>query len=179
MDTEHLEACRTLWKMTPPEEWPHHFIHTLEGIPTNWYTDQELCKGTKTWRILQQNFALTFSFEHENPNIDASLKWIRGLIFIKEPEIETITEEQQHNEQTVKEPLSCYHVHEESPNEDEPRDIQIEEVEGKRDLEGSPIESEVISVPIKVKRVNIGTNEHPKMANIGDYWDEPTIESIT
>jgi hypothetical protein len=37
--TEHLEECRTLWKMTPPEEWPHHFIHTLEGIPTNWYTD--------------------------------------------------------------------------------------------------------------------------------------------
>jgi hypothetical protein len=32
--TEHLEKCRTLWKMTPPEEWPHHFIHTLEGIPS-------------------------------------------------------------------------------------------------------------------------------------------------
>jgi hypothetical protein len=28
---EHLEKCKTLWKMIPPEEWPHHFIHTLEG----------------------------------------------------------------------------------------------------------------------------------------------------
>jgi hypothetical protein len=37
--TEHLAKCKTLWKMTPPEEWPHHFIHTLEGIPVNWYTD--------------------------------------------------------------------------------------------------------------------------------------------
>jgi hypothetical protein len=36
---EHLEKCRTLWKMTPPKEWPHYFIHTLEGIPANWYTD--------------------------------------------------------------------------------------------------------------------------------------------
>jgi hypothetical protein len=25
---EYLEKCRTFCKMTPPEEWPHHFIHT-------------------------------------------------------------------------------------------------------------------------------------------------------
>jgi hypothetical protein len=36
---EHLEKSRTLWRMTPPEEWPHYFIHTLEGITTNWYVD--------------------------------------------------------------------------------------------------------------------------------------------
>jgi hypothetical protein len=46
-------------------------------------------------------------------------------------------------------------------------------------VKGPPIESEVISAPIKVKKVNIGTMEHPKMASIGDYWDEPTVESIT
>jgi hypothetical protein len=51
--TEHLEKCRMLWKMTPPEEWTHHFIHTLEGIPSNLYTYQELRKGTATWTILQ------------------------------------------------------------------------------------------------------------------------------
>jgi hypothetical protein len=39
---EHLEACKKLWKMMLPEEWYHHFIHTLEGIPTNWYIDQEM-----------------------------------------------------------------------------------------------------------------------------------------
>jgi hypothetical protein len=77
--------------MTPPEEWPHHFIHTLEGIPTNWYTSQELQKGTVTLTILQQNFTVTFSFEHENPNIDAALKQIRGVVFIKEPEVKLIT----------------------------------------------------------------------------------------
>jgi hypothetical protein len=88
----HLDKCRTLWKMTPPKEWPHNFIHTLEGIPSNWYTDQELCKGSLTWTTLQNNFTDTFSFDHENPNIDAALKWIRGVIFIKEPEVEFITE---------------------------------------------------------------------------------------
>jgi CTP:phosphocholine cytidylyltransferase-like protein len=37
----------------------------------------------------------------------------------------------------------------------------------------------VFDVSIKVKKVNIGTTENPKMASIGDYWDEQTIERIT
>jgi hypothetical protein len=165
--------------MMPPEEWSHHFIHTLEGIPTNWYTDQEMCKGTKTWVTLQQNFTVTLSFEHENPNIDAALKWIKNVIFIEESEVEAIIEVQQWNKQIVKDLLSCYHVQEEALDEDDPRDIQIEEFKGKRDVEGPPLESEVIFAPIKIKKVNIGTAEQPKMVNIGDYWDEQTLESIT
>jgi hypothetical protein len=47
------------------------------------------------------------------------------------------------------------------------------------DVKGPPIESKFISTPIKVNKVNIGIAEHPKMASIGDYWDAPTIESIT
>jgi hypothetical protein len=72
--TEHLEKCRALWKMTPPEEWPHHFVHTLEGIPENWYTDHELRRGTTSWPVLQHKFIVTFSLKHENPNIDVILK---------------------------------------------------------------------------------------------------------
>jgi hypothetical protein len=45
------------------------------------------------------------------------------VIFIKEPEVELITEEQQWNRQTVKELLSCYHVQEEAPDEDDPHVI--------------------------------------------------------
>ena len=65
--------------------------------------------------------------------------------------------------------MSCYHVHEDTPEEDNLHDIQIEEVEGEREVEGPPIESEVIVASIKVKKVNIGTVENPKMASIGDY----------
>jgi hypothetical protein len=75
--------------------------------------------------------------------------------------------------------LSCYHVQEQALDEDDPCDIQIEEVEGERDVEGPPIESEVSVAPIKVNKLNIMTDEQPKMASIGDYWDEKTIESIT
>jgi hypothetical protein len=34
-------------------------------------------------------------------------------------------------------------------------------------------------VPIKMKKMNIGTGENPKIASIGDYWDEKIVESIT
>jgi hypothetical protein len=50
---EHLEKCITLWRMTPLEEWPHHFVHTLEGIPSIWYADQEMRRGTMSWTVLQ------------------------------------------------------------------------------------------------------------------------------
>jgi hypothetical protein len=80
---------------------------------------------------LQQNFIVTFSFENEKPNIDANLKYIRGRIFIKEPEFKLTTEEQHGNKHTVKELLSCYHVHKDTLEEDDPRDIQIEEAKVK------------------------------------------------
>jgi hypothetical protein len=56
---------------------------------------------------------------------------------------------------------------------------QIEEAEGKREVEGPPLESEVIVVLIKEKKVKIGTVENPKMASIGDYCDEKIVEIIT
>jgi hypothetical protein len=102
-------------------------MHTLEGIPKNWYTDQELHRGTMSWLILQKNFTVNFSFEHENPKIDATLKQIRGVILIQEPEVELITEKQKWNKQIMKELLSCYHVQEEVTYKHDSRNIQIEE----------------------------------------------------
>jgi hypothetical protein len=29
-----------------------------------------------------------------------------------------------------------------------------------------------------VKKVNIGTNDNPKISSIGDYWDEQPVEGI-
>ena len=70
-------------------------------------------------------------------------------------------------------------MQEEAPDENDPRDIHIEELECEREVEGPPVESEVISASIKVKKINIGTMENSKMASIGDYWDEKIVESIT
>ena len=32
---------------------------------------------------------------------------------------------------------------------------------------------------LKIKKVNIGSSENPKFANIGDYWDDETMGKIT
>jgi hypothetical protein len=91
------------------------------------------------------------------------------VIFIKEPEIELITEEQQRNRQTIKEFFSCYHVQEYSLEEDDPHDIHIEEAKSEREVESPPIESKIITALIKINKFNIGTVENPKMASIKDY----------
>ena len=31
---------------------------------------------------------------------------------------------------------------------------------------------------LKIQKVNIGTEEEPKLSNIGDYWDKETMEKI-
>jgi hypothetical protein len=46
-------------------------------------------------------------------------------------------------------------------------------------VEGPPLESDIFFLSIKVKKVNIGTAENPKMASIGDNWDEKMVEIIT
>jgi hypothetical protein len=32
---EHVEKCMVQWILVPREDWPHHLIHTLEGIAKN------------------------------------------------------------------------------------------------------------------------------------------------
>ena len=35
-----------------------------------------------------------------------------------------------------------------------------------------------MSHPLKIRKFNIGTEENPKFANIGGYWDEETMAKI-
>jgi hypothetical protein len=74
----------------------------------------------------------------------------------------------------VKQLLHCYHV-----VEDKARNIQISEVEGEREIEGPKLDSQDYVAPLKIKKVNIGTAKNPKIASIGDYWDNQTVERIT
>ena len=59
----------------------HLFVHTLDTIPKNWYTETELCRGTETWSLLIKGFQLTFGFESEYPEIDDALGVIRMNLF--------------------------------------------------------------------------------------------------
>jgi hypothetical protein len=35
----HIKDCVNNWILAPLGEWTHYCIHTLEGIPSNWYKE--------------------------------------------------------------------------------------------------------------------------------------------
>jgi hypothetical protein len=63
--------------------------------------------------------------------MDTTLKLIKENIF-EETEVGIITSYQNQNRQIVRQLLHCYHVTEDDPTEENPRDIQITKVEGER-----------------------------------------------
>jgi hypothetical protein len=83
---------------------------------------------------MQQNLVITFEFENESPKIDTTLKLVRDRIF-EEPKVEVVISYQNQNRQTVKQLLHYCHLVEGDPTEENSRNIEILEVEGKREVE--------------------------------------------
>ena len=62
--------------------------------------------------------------------------------------------------------------------EDDSRSVAILESEGEHAVEGPPLREVDITKPLKLHEVNNGTKEYPKMAKIGDYWDEEIVSKV-
>ena len=161
----------------PEDEWVHLFIHTLDTVPRNWYTETELRRGTITWPVMIDSFLLTFTFESEYPSIDQALKIIKTKMFddcilpvYAQPDWAIQLEHA----------LECYNFAEEPGDEDEnPRSINIPESKGTRKVEGPKLEIPAITEPINIKNINIiGIETEPKFASIGDYWDDEMVGHI-
>lgn len=73
--------------------------------------------------------------------------------------------------------LECYNVTAEEEDED-PRNINIPKVEGNLEVKGPQIDNMYMTTPLKTKQVNIGTEAEPKFTNIGDYWDDATVDKV-
>jgi hypothetical protein len=56
--------------------------------------------------------------------------------------------------------------------------VQVPETEGERIVVGPELESDAYVNPLRVPKVNIGMKEKPKFMNIGDYWNDETVEKI-
>ena len=63
-------------------------------------------------------------------------------------------------------------------NEDDPRNFNIPKSEGECVVAGPSLGMVDVTKPIKLKEVNIGIEEQPKLAKIGDYWDDDTLGKI-
>ena len=63
--------------------------------------------------------------------------------------------------------MECYNLTRE-PDDDDPLEINILEFEGMRVVEGAAMSTNQFLKPLKIKKVNIGSVENLKFANIGD-----------
>jgi hypothetical protein len=171
-----VRSCEEAWSNIPQEQWVHKFINTLDTTPINWYLQAELCLTTSDWYGMTQNFVATFLFESQYPTVDQDLQVVRQKVFEEAPNLPL---EQEEDEWTA--PLQklqgCYNIN--VDEDDDPRNVNITKTEGQRDIEGPGVELPFIGQPIKIKKVNIGTEKAPKLANVGDYWDDATIDKIT
>ena len=70
----------------------------------------------------------------------------------------------------------CYNL---APNkEEEPHNMNIPELEGSHEVQGPKLEIPEIAKKVKTKKNNIGIEEDPKLASIGDCWDDETMGHI-
>ena len=91
---EHLKQCYAAWEHVPREEWVHKFVHTLEPIAKNWYTEVELRHGTVSWDDLVDSFMLTFSINEFFPTLDADVRLIHDKAGDDQERTEYQTKEQ-------------------------------------------------------------------------------------
>jgi hypothetical protein len=163
---DHVRGCEEAWSNIPQEQWVHKFINTLDTTPINWYLQEELCLTTANWKGMTQNFVATFLFECQHPLLDQALQVVRQKVFEEAPSFPV---EQEEDEWTA--PLQklqgCYNIN--ADEDDDPRNVNIAETEGQRDIEGPGVKLPFIGQPIKIKKVNIGAEKAPKLASVGDY----------
>jgi hypothetical protein len=158
------------------KKWVHKFITTLDTTPINWYLQAELRLITTDWKCMTHNFVTTFLFESQFPSVDQALHIVRHKVF---EEVSSLSLEHEEDEWIV--PLhklqGCYNIN--TDEDDDPRKVSIAEIEGQRDVEGTGVKIPFIGQPIKIKKVNIVTEQTPKFENVGDYSDSATIDKIT
>ena len=46
-------------------------------------------------------------------------------------------------------------------------------------MSGPVVEAPEVTQPLKTRTVNIGSEEQPKLATIGDYWDDEMVSKVT
>jgi hypothetical protein len=86
---------------------------------------------------MTQNFITTFLFEIKFPSVDQALKIVRYKVF---EEVSNLPLENKEDEWTA--PLQklqgCYNIN--TNEDDDPRKVNIVEIEGQRDVEGPRVE---------------------------------------
>ena len=126
-------------------------------VPRRLYTLVELRRGNIEWESLAAS---------EHPTVNDVLQVIKEEIF---EEIVVVDTNFHQCNMTIQNWMECYNLMREL-NDDDPLDINIPKSEGIFIVDGDVITTDPYLKPLKIKKVNIGSIENLKFANIGDYW---------
>ena len=76
--------------------------------------------------------------------------------------------------QGIQQKVACQKINSEmdDDNLEDLRHLYFEEIEEERDIKEEPTIEGIHLLPLRTKKVNIGIEDKPKLATIGDYWDE-------
>ena len=55
----------------------------------------------------------------------------------------------------------------------------FQKIEGRRDVAAPYLPMDPMNQPLKIKKVNIGTEDNPKFSSVEDYLDEEMMAKIT
>eukprot|EP00253_Pinus_taeda_P004849 PITA_04849 len=146
-------------------------------LDIDWATDMNgIRHGIGEWDILCEGFIISFSFEDGFECIDEVLQEVKVAIFrIPQDTLDLI---QPDWSTQLSHALECYNIIAKEEDEDLLK-INIPKIEGHYEVEGPQIENPDITVPLKMKHVNIGTKAEPKFVKIGDYWDDVMFDNVT
>ena len=133
----------------------------------------ELRHGTVSWDTLVDSFMLTFSINEVFPALDAAVRLIHTKVF----DDQEIVEYQPDCKAQEANAVECYNLL--IDKDDDPRNVNIPEPEGHCKVHGPAVEAPEVTQPLKTWTVNIGSEENPKQATIGDYWDDEMVSKVT
>jgi hypothetical protein len=190
----HIEQCVTQWQVAeiPSRFWVQVFPHSLGPILKAWFMHEETRRQTNDWKMLVDHFCKDFSFTSKYPELEVVLQRIKEFLFTdtsKQKSDLVVCAKHSRELQTNihlnldKRPIECYKIEKdlESPDDlEELRNLAIKETEGNREIQNIiPSQTDgSYNHPLKLCKVNIGTTEKPKIAMVGDYWDEKTSQEI-
>ena len=109
----------------------------------------------------------TFSFQDANPKVCNALHIIRDVVpkfiliaYVVDPDVHC----------SIQSMMTCYNLSGEPEDDDELWNANIPESEGRCDVEALDILTDLMNQLLRIRKVDIGTVENPKFANVRDYW---------
>ena len=153
----------------------HAFFHTLDVMSQYWYVSAKLCRKITTSEELTVCFTHTFSFANSNRDVHNALQLIHDVVL----KVVLVTYPMDpHAHRHMQSMMECYNVSGGPKDGEGLWNINISKIEGTRDVAAPDVSMDPMNQPLKSRKVNIGIEENPKFASVGDYWDEETMTKI-